>query len=107
VSYLKIFNHKIELIPSSSRFLKKIKLLKLSLLSFFVFFFSNTCFATDILKDQAADAIDTFKGTVLTLIIVAEIVGAYGYWHKSRDLKGTITGLVFVLLLTGWAATKV
>jgi hypothetical protein len=107
VSYLKMINYKIELMLSSSKLLNVIKLLKLSVLSFFITFCSNTFFATDILKDQAADAIDTFKGTVLTLIIVAEIIGAYSYWHKSRDLKGTITGLVFVLLLTGWAATKV
>lgn len=80
---------------------------KLSLFSFVISFCTANAFAKDILQDQAADAIDTFKGTVLTLIIAAEILGAYNYWHKSRDLKGTLTGLVFVLLLTGWASTAI
>jgi hypothetical protein len=91
----------------NNSFLKTVNLIKFHLFALFLTIFSNSCFAIDILKDQAADAIDTFKGTVLTLIIIAEIVGAYSYWHKSRDLKGTITGLLFVLLLTAWAATKI
>lgn len=107
MQYLKTIEEKIR---SNLNFLpvfNKIKSIRLSLISFLLVSLTSNCFSKDILKEQAADAIDTFKGTVLTLIIIAEIIGAYSYWHKSRDLKGTITGLFFVLLLTGWAATKV
>lgn len=72
------------------------------------FLLMNICFAegTDILKDPVANLFATFKGTIISLLIMAEIIGAYKYWHVTKDITKAVTGLVFVLLLTGWASTK-
>lgn len=90
----------------SSKLVTFLKKSKFALSTFLIAAMSQKSFAEDIFKTPMQNVFDSFNGTGVLLLILAEIIGAYAYWHKSRDLKGTVTGLAFVLVLTGFASTK-
>lgn len=71
-------------------------------------FISQSVFAegVDILAKPAANIFATFKGTGVALLIVAEIVGAHKIYSKTGDMRAWV-GLPVLLVITGWAATKI